>query len=366
VAEVRAFSEEHVRDAADLYLRSMRGQNRPSPQSLQDYFRNIFHRNPWVTPDIPSLVYIDDGKLAGFLGVIPRPMQFRGRSIRAAVVAQFMVETRPYRGPAAIELMRHLLRGPQEITFTDGAGEDASLVWVAGGSRVARLYSFNWIRLLRPFEAGRGMFDRMGGASGLLKSVSGLLASPIDALLSRVPVAMLRKPASKYASKPVSAAELFESIQEFGGREPLKPAYTLSDFTWLMSEASKSVDGFLRMMTVHSPDGNRVGSFVYHARPHSAAYVLQIGWRRRDHFPEILTALFEDAWNQGMYAVKGQAIPRFLTQLSEQYCLFSQLNSSVVGHAQDQDLMNSFLLGETGMTRLDGECWLRFPLDTWT
>lgn len=366
MGEVRAFSEEHVRDAADLYLRSMRGQNRPSPKPLQDYFRDIFHCNPWVAPDVPSLVYIDNGKLVGFLGVIPRPMQFRGRSIRAAVATQFMVEARPYRGSAAIELLRHLFRGPQDISFTDGASEEASVMWAAAGARVARVYSFNWIRFLRPFEAASGMFDRMGGASAVLKRASDLVAAPVGFLLSKVPVGMLRKPRSKYSSRPVSPEGLLECIHEFSGREPLKPAYAMPDFNWLMSEASKATGlGALRMMTVHEPDGTRCGSFVYYAKPGGSAYVLRIGWRRRDHFSGVLTALFEDAWQQRAYAVKGQAIAQFLPAMSAEYCLFSQLNSCVVGYSADPDLLNSFLLGDTAMSRLDGECWLRFSLEDW-
>ena len=92
MGEVRALAEEHLREAADLYLRSMRGEHRPAPPSLAEYFREIFLGNPWVTAEIPALVYLEQGKVVGFLGVIPRPMEFRGRPIRSAVVSQFMVE----------------------------------------------------------------------------------------------------------------------------------------------------------------------------------------------------------------------------------------------------------------------------------
>ncbi len=367
MGEVRVFTEEHVRDVADLHLRAMRGQSRPAPQSLQDYFREIFFGNPWVTPEISPLVYIEKGKLVGFLGVIPRPMEFRGRPIRVAVAAQFMVERKEYRGLAAVELLRHLFRGPQELSFTDGSGEGASLVWTAAGARVARLYSFNWLRVLRPFGAARGMLDRIGGASPMLKRASGLVAAPMDFLLSKAPLEVLRRPKSQYTSKPVHAVELLQCIQESRGREPLQPAYELLAFNWLMSQAAKATgNGVLRMMTVHSPDGLRCGSFVYYVKPRGPAYVLQIGCRRRDQFPEILRTLFQDAWEQGAYAVKGQAIPQFLARLSEQYCMFRQLDSCVVGYSGDPDIMNSFLLGETALSRLDGECWLRFQMEDWS
>jgi len=366
MVEIRAFTEEHVRAAADLYLRSMRGQNRPAPVSLQDYFREIFFGNPWVTAEIPSLVCLEKGKLVGFLGIIPRSMQFRGRPIRVAVGSQFFVERESYRGPAAFELARHLFRGPQDLTFTDGAGEATATVWTAAGAQPCRLYSFNWIRLLRPCQAARGFVDRSGWAPlRLAKAASGLAARPVDYLLGRAPLG-LRTPSSRYSTRLVSADELLSCIQDFRGREPLKPTHTPGQFSWLMSQAASARhSGQLRMMTVHAPQGECCGSLVYYAKPRAAAYVLQIGWRRRDHFPEVLRALFQGAWEQGASAVKGQAIPQFLTTLSEQQCLFRQMNSCVVGHSHDPDIMNSLLLGDTAISRLDGECWTRFPGEPW-
>lgn len=76
--EIKAFTEEHLCDVGGIYMRTGRGLSRPAPQPLLDAFRENFLRNPWVTPDIPSLVYIENGKLVGFIGVIPRPMEFRG------------------------------------------------------------------------------------------------------------------------------------------------------------------------------------------------------------------------------------------------------------------------------------------------
>jgi len=367
MGEIRAFSEEYLDDIADLYLKAMRGQNRKAPQSLKDYFRDILLNNPWVTPEIPSIMYLDGGRPVGFMGVIPRPMQFKGQPIRAGVGAQFFVDRKLHRGPAAIEILRAFLRGPQEITFTDGSGEDSSIVWRAVGAQVARMQSFNWMRILRPIEAGRAMFDRTGGTVSGLKGISGLLARPLDNLVSKLPVSMLKPPRSRYSTRLAEVDELFECIQELNWREPLKPAYRLAEFRWLIGQALRVNNlGKLRLLTVHAPDGSRCGSLVYYAKPRGSAYVLQIGWRRRDHFPEILSALFADAYEQGQYAVKGQAIPQFIVQMSEQYCIFRQLNACVVGHSRNPEIFDAFVSGNNAMSRLDGECWLRFPLENWT
>jgi hypothetical protein len=364
--EIRAFTEEHLRDTANLYLKAVRGQSRAAPLALEDAFRESFLDNPWVSPEISPLVYLEKGKLVGFLGVIPRPMEFRGRPIRAATITVWLVDRDLHRGLAGMKLLRHLFNGPQEFSITDGAGNEASSVYTALGARVSYLYSFNWVRLLRPFQTARGLFDRAGGVFPMLKGVSGLVTTPMDFLLSKAPLGMLKRPKSLYSSKQVSAAELLECIQEGRGREALRPAYSMPSFGWLMSQAGKGLGHTgLRMMTVHSPEGERCGWFVHYANPGRPAYVLQIGSHRRLQFTEVLLALFEDAWEQGASAVKGQAIPQFLTALTEQHCLFRQPYACVIGHSRDPEIMHAFQSADTSLSRLDAGAWLRFSTEDW-
>ena len=364
--EIRAFSEEHATDAANLYLKAARGQFRPAPRTLVDQVRDSFLRNPWVSPEIPSLVYLENGKLVGFMGVIPRPMEFRGRPIQAATIALWLVDHELHRGIAGMKLARHLFKGPQDFSYVDGASTEASQVYVAAGARVSHVRSFNWFRLLRPFETARSSLNRFGGGLAKLKGVAGLVTGPMDFLLSKAPLAMLQAPKSPYTSRLASAEELLGCLQEARGREALRPAYSMPSFGWLISEAGKgSGHKGLRVKIVFNPDGVRCGSFVYYATPGRPAYVLQVGAQRRLQFKEVLLALFQDAWEQGSPAVKGQAIPQYLTTLTEQHCLFRQPFACVVGYARDPDIMNAFQVGDAALSRLDGGAWLRFSSEAW-
>jgi hypothetical protein len=365
--EIRAFSQEHVRDAANLYLSAGRGEFRPAPPALEDAFREIFLGNPWVSPEISSLVYMEKGKLVGFLGVIPRPMELRGRPIRAATITTWLVDHQLHRGLAGMKLLRHLLNGPQDFSYVDGSSNEASSVYTALGARVSPVYSFNWVRVLRPFQTARGVFDRMGGVLARLKGPSGVVTTPLDFLLSKLPLEILERPKSPFSSKLVSAAELLECMQEVRGREALRPAYSMPSFGWLLSQAGKG-EGHqgLRMATVQSSDGARCGWFVHYATPGYPSYVLQIGCHRRHQFTNVLLALFEDAWEQGASAVKGQAISQYLTPLTEQYCLFRQPFACVIGHSRDPEIMQAFHLADTALSRLDAGAWLPFSSDAWT
>jgi hypothetical protein len=188
-----------------------------------------------------------------------------------------------------------------------------------------------------------------------------MAASPIDFLLSKVPHSPFGSPQSAYVSRQVSIDGLFERIQAIGWREPLKPSYDLPSFRWLMSQiASGDSREHVRMACVEASDGDPCGWYAYSRQPDGAVSVLQIGVRRRDQFDGVLLALFKDAWQQGAVFVKGQAIPQFLVNLTNQQCLFRQANTSVLIHSRDRELLDTILKGKAALSRLDGESWMRF------
>jgi hypothetical protein len=85
------------------------------------------------------MVYMDKGELVGFLGVLPRTMDFNGRPIRVAVGAQYRVDRERHRGLAGLELRRRFFLGPQDLSFEDDAGEANHIVWTAAGGLPAQL-----------------------------------------------------------------------------------------------------------------------------------------------------------------------------------------------------------------------------------
>lgn len=365
MGEIQKFGEEHATAVATLFFKAMRGQTKPPGQLLPKYLCEILLSNPWASPGISSLVYLEKGKVVGSLGVVPRRMEFRGNLITVATTTQFMVDPDYRRGPAAIQLLRGLFQGPQDMSWTDGAAEEVNGIWTALGGFTAPLYAFNWIRILRPFGTARIGLDHIGKAGSWLKGVTGLLTTPADFVLSKLPLP-IREPDSPLSSKLVSPEELLDCIQEIGWREPLRPVYCLPSFSWLMSEAAKVLGSNLRMLTVTNSAGLRCGWFVYYAKRDGASYVLQIGVRRRDHFENTLRSLFRDAWQQGSVCIKGQSIPKYLTSLTAQNCFFRHPSSATLVHSRNPDITNAVRCGDAALTRLDGECWLRFAPEPWT
>jgi hypothetical protein len=366
MGEIRPFTAEFAEDTSRLFFRAMRGQTREPGVSLPRYMCDLLLANPWVSDDIPSWIYLEEGKVLGALLLFPRTMLFRGQTIRVATTTTFMVDPDHRKGRTAMGLLRRCFQGPQDLTWVDGGGEALATPWAGAGGSRATAYAFNWIRLLRPFEAASGVFDRVGGAPPWLKSAAGLVSGALDWTLSKLPAPMFKAPVSAYSARKVSADELLECIEEIGWHAPLKPRYELHSFRWLMEQAAAARrHGKLRAMTVSDPAGIRCGWFVYYAQKGGASMTLQIGSRRGDCFDNTLLALFRDAWEQGSAAVKGQSMPRHLTALTNHYCIFRHPHPMTLFYTRNPDIATAVFSGEAAISRLDGTSWNRFPLETW-
>jgi len=121
-----------------------------SRSACEEYLRGILFGNPWHAPDLPPWVSEEDGRIAGFVCVVPRPMVFRGRLIRAAVGCLYMVDPNRRNSLTALELIRAVLAGPQDLFIADGANDEARRLWLAAGGSAPILYGLHWTRLLRP------------------------------------------------------------------------------------------------------------------------------------------------------------------------------------------------------------------------
>ena len=368
MGEIRTFNESHIPEVAALELKIFHGQRRPAGPALEKYFAEIFLRNPWRDEELPSLVYLHAGKVAGFLGVVPRPMAFRGRRIRAAVGSQLMVDPEQRCGVAGLEMVRRFFAGPQDLAFTDGATEAACAVWTAAGARVSQLHGIQWMRTLRPFGYARGSLASHPRLPSVMRAAarwSAPACALADAAVSKLPVRGLAAPRTAFRSFPADANEFLECAREIGWREPLRPCYDPDSFRWLTAQASAArAHGPLHMAVVHDPEGARAGCYACYFKPGGMAKALQLSARRR-HFEQVLLALLRDAWSSGATAANGQIAPGFLLSYANQRCSLRYPGNGVLVHSRDSELLGTILQGDAALTRLDGEWWMRFAVEDW-
>src|SRR5258706_7528243 len=150
MATVRNFVEDDIPAVAALFERAYPDQHWASAAAREAYFREILFDNPWHDLDLPSWVAEENGRMAGFAGVMPRRMVFRGRPIRVAVGCQFIVEPNRRHGLTALQLARAALSGSQDLFIADGANDLSRQMWAGLGGTAPPLYNPHWTRPLPP------------------------------------------------------------------------------------------------------------------------------------------------------------------------------------------------------------------------
>jgi Acetyltransferase (GNAT) domain len=359
MSRVRPLAPDDLPALADLWMRSFR---RPgSVIGVERYFREVFLEHPLRGDGIASLVYEDDrSAVSGFVGALPRRMLFRGRPIQAAVATQFMVDPGRHRGFAAFELLRALFAGPQDLTFSDGANEPAQRVWERSGGEVARLYSLDFRRVLRPGGYAAYRIDR-SGSPGWARALAPLGRALDVAVAGRFAPIALAPPRAELDEEDLAGDAARALID--ASSSTLRPSYEEPSLGWILSQAQRTqAHGALRARLCRDRAGDAAGFYVYYAKPRGVSQVLKLAGRVRDR-RRVLRNLFADAYRAGSIAVAGQADPRWLRELSDEHARFVCDSLGVLVQSKDREILGAVQRGDSSLSRLDGEWWLRFAAD---
>ncbi len=363
MGDIRQFESGDVQQAGDLWQRCFRNSQAPATADLCQYFLDVFLGGPWHHPDYRPLVYLgSDGVITGFMGRLHRPMMYRGQLIHCAVATQLMVDPGRKQGFCALELIRAFHAGPHDLAYSDGANESSQRLWERCGGQSCRLLSMEWKRAIRPTQSlmlRLGENKAMGGLARALRPWSGL----VDGLAVRSMPRLCHMPRSRLycaAAEPARLVRLFERAQT---QVSLAAVYTPETLGWLLAKAAESRSlGNLRTMAVMDPDGRDIGWFVYYTAPGQAAHVLQVGAMRGEG-ANVLGCLFRDAWEQKAASVSGQLDPLLLADLSDAHCTFRCAGLGVLLQSRNAEILAAIHRGDTAISRLEGEWWMRFGID---
>ena len=349
---IRRFEAEDVPAVAELHRRVMRAGRPESEGWLQEYheyFRDVFLNDAALSSSLSSLVYQREGRILGFLGVMPRRMQFEGRPLLAAVCSQFVVDPAE-RGQAGLQMLKRCLAGNQDVSLTDEAAECTRKIWEWCGGVAALPYSIHWMRPIRPAQAALSF-----AGLGMLKPI----ARAIDAIATRPGWRFhpLPPPGSRAL---VDKATLLECLADGAKQCSLGPHYDEASVQWVLERIGRHRDqGAVRALVVKDDAGGVAGWFIYHARRGGPGEVLQVSAQPRQH-RAVLDHLFEDAWQQGVTMVRGRLEPSFAPHLSENAALLYRRGYWTLVHSKRAEICNALQRGDAFFSRLEGEWCLRF------
>jgi GNAT superfamily N-acetyltransferase len=354
---VRPFNASDVGQVAALHELVFPDESGLRTSELERYFSDVFLNNPWMDDALPSLVCEYEGKVVGFVGVLPRVMWAGNRKIRVAVHSQSMVDPKHRVRGVAIELLKAAMAGEQELSLTDGASENSRRLWEVIGGVAPLIYNLHWLRLFRP---GAFVLSRISMRSLLapLDRVASAFLWPVDSLTCRL-YGVLKVPRCD-ADEPIAPEELVECIRTFASSYTLRPDYDAQGMRWLLTMAAqKDHPTTLRTRCVRDSGRQITGWYAYYLEPGGVSQVLQIGGARQ-HIGSVIDHLFYDAVRHGSLAIAGRMEPNFARELSARGVVYVQRGANFLCRSRNRELLQAIAAGDAFLSRLEGEWWMRF------
>jgi hypothetical protein len=363
-SEIREFTIEDIPQVADLHRRVFGGGDQTSPELLDSYhtyFTEVFLNNPWRDPKAAdSLVYQEkDGRITGFLAVMPRRMSIDGQVVQAKITSQFVVDSN-FRGLRGLQLLSAALAGPQDITITDEANANSRIIWEHLGGAVSYVYSMHWIYPLRPCQFALFIAKKKRFLQPFILSASAPFARTLDALIGRFVKFPVWPNSSKVIGQDLDCETLLGCLSEVGRNQSIQADYDSRSLHWLLQRADeKQQYGSLQKVLLKTEKDEIAGWYLYYSNPGGLGEVIQLH-AKAGFTHDILRHLFDHASRRGVVALRGRMEPRLMQAFSDTHCLFHCGHQWVLLHSRRPELLQAFDRGTAGFSRLDGEWCLRF------
>lgn len=363
MAGIRPFVEGDVSRVADLVWKILHEQQGSAPSTLKVYIDKLFLRNPWVDQSMCSLIYEDSaGKVAGFFGVVPRPMSIQGKAVRLAFGSNFVVEAGSRASFAAMQLVSAFMKGPQDVSITDSATEGARQLLRSLGFTVVPIYSLLWARPLRP------SLYALHGVARLKKNKTiaaiGTVASPLcrvaDYLAATLRGSPFYQQASAIKADVLDTGTLIQCLARIPSKHWLIPDYNRESLDWVLDFVKdRNAYGDLRKMVLRDEKDKIIGWYIYGLNPGRIGEVLQIG-AESTSVGKVLDHLFHQAWKDKLIGLHGRLEPQFMEELTLRSSFFLRNGSWTLAHSRRPELLGPIFSGSAFLSRLDGEGCLRF------
>jgi hypothetical protein len=322
----------------------------PPPVHDEAFLASSLLEPPEADPETPSLVAVDEqGAIVGFLAGPARRLSLDGRPLRAVCCSHLVVAESARTSATGVQLMRRLLAGPQDLSFTDSANDAAARLWRALGGHLDHSRSLDWMLVLRP--------GRLLGSIAAAALRRGPLrrSLPVDAVPAQVVGRRLLPRAfpaldPSVEGAPASAAEIVEALPAASGRIRLRGDHSveyLERAFYYLRERHELVTRIVRQA------GRPIGWYAYVTRPGAAGRAIHVSADQR-RIDAVFGELLGDARERGCAAMSGRLEPHLERSLRDRAAAAGFARRTVF-HARDPEVAAILASSSSLLTQLDGE-----------
>jgi hypothetical protein len=347
MAEIRPFERSDL-PAVSTLLRA----NLPewtSAERVPQFLGATLLDDPWAEPGLSSLVADEDGSVIGFIGAQVRRFSFGDRELRGICASHLTVDPGKRGGAAGALLLRRLLAGEQDFTYSDTANDPMARMCVAFGGQLDQTRTCDWMILLRPGRWLGGLAAAVVRRRDIGQEVP-VGALPFKAVMPGGRSRAFPQPDPAVSGTDAAPAEIAEQLAALApGRGP-RPAYDERFLTHLYEQV-----GGLYGEVVHRVvrrEGRALGGYVYVPQRGGGVRVLQL--LPGSDGEAVLGEMVEHARGRGAIAIGGRLEPHLTATLSPWMPVLGFSRRPWV-HTHDPEILAALNSAAGVLTRLDGE-----------
>jgi hypothetical protein len=342
VAEIRPLERDDLPAVAELVRANLYGWARDA-----ETLERLLVDHPWASDPLRSLVAVDEaGTPIGSIGAQVRRLRHGDRDLVGVAVSHLVVAPGKRAGAAGVMLVRALLRGDQDLTFTDSGTPDVVRIWRALGGHLDHGRTADWMLVLsRP----RWLAGLARTKLSRTRTVD-RLATPVPA----VPTSPARRAASESEGDPsvvaedVPPARLADQLDEVHPGFALRVAYDRpaleAQFEFLRSLGEDVVCRVVRR-------GDRMlGWHAYLLRPLSSRVLCVAA--PAANADAVLADLVADARRRGTAALSGRFEPHLEAAIRVRPAVMALAQQPIV-HTPDPRLLEAVRSSASLLTEFD-------------
>ena len=355
MSNIRIFAPQDVEAVSELNRIAF--PEEPTPPS--EFYIETFLDNPWFDESIPPLVHVEnDGRVTGFLGVVPRFVDYGDIKGSAAIVCQFMVDPEFRSSMAGLRLLKNHFTGPQLISIADSANESGRKIWAALGGEIIPSYSFSWRRAIRKRPVTR-LSKRLGRWKGL--GLIGKAALPAAGFIDGAIDSLIYQPRRKFGStelicKQVQVTDIGGLVDKFPGNL-MTFHYPESTTTLLLRQARPlyGASETVHLKAVFDVNENLLGLFTYFFGASRDVHVLHF-FSNSDRVKDVFDCFSHSMDKEGVISIHGRMDPKLAISMEQVDNLsYTHRKLSCVVYSRNQVLLSAIRRGDFVLSALECE-----------
>ena len=363
VSQVRPFELDDAPAVAEMFLRILRREtSADGGAALAVYLDDLFCGPYRCDGEIVSRVHVtEDGRLNGFIGVLPQVMELDGEHLRAAICTTWMVDGHQADPFAGARLLKAVLSGPQDLSFSETSNDLSTAMWRRMGAHVLAPYSLEYLRVIRPAafvtRMAANRFGLLGAFTPLARLADRAAAAGVNGLSWAGFQPRPGKTDALAETEPDEDA-LAGAIGELVVHHRLHPRWSDEQLARMLAHARvKARHGTRVQRILRTRGGKLAGLFVYYGDRGGIGRAMQV-MAAPGMEGLVLERLLADAHARGLAAIRGRTQPALLDAMLDRKFAFLHASSTVF-HSSRPQLADAATQGRAFLNGLSGESWTR-------